>query len=282
MHRLSFLLLAVPLLLSSCYRTEIEEAAPQLVVEGWIENGRPPVVQLTTTVPITTSKHSVDSLDRYVLKWARVTVSDGTKEVILTGVYNRRYTPPYLYTTGDMLGETGRTYTLKVDYAQFHAQAETTVPATVGLSGIQARPLEDGSRRYTIKASVQDDPQTEDYYKVFVRTSEKDMTMRSAYFGVFSDRTFNAGNTITINNGRNNLLHPAPDIYFSEDDRVLVKFCHVDSTGYRYWKAFEDYNAEGRNPLFNTMQNLPGNVRGGLGCWLGYGAAYYVVQAGRK
>ena len=115
MHRLSFLLLAVPLLLSSCYRTEIEEAAPQLVVEGWIENGRPPVVQLTTTVPITTLKHSVDSLDRYVLKWARVTVSDGTKEVILTGVYNRRYTPPYLYTTGDMLGETGRTYTLKVD-----------------------------------------------------------------------------------------------------------------------------------------------------------------------
>ena len=154
----------------------------------------------------------------------------------------------------------------------------SSIPATVGLSGIQARPLEDGSRRYTIKASVQDDPQTEDYYKVFVRTSEKDMTMRSAYFGVFSDRTFNAGNTITINNGRNNLLHPAPDIYFSEGDRVLVKFCHVDSTGYRYWKAFEDYNAEGRNPLFNTMQNLPGNVRGGLGCWLGYGAAYYVVQ----
>ena len=173
MHRLSFLLLAVPLLLSSCYRTEIEEAAPQLVVEGWIENGRAPVVQLTTTVPITTSKHSVDSLDRYVLKWARVTVSDGTKEVILTGVYNRRYTPPYLYTTGDMLGETGRTYTLKVDYAQFHAQAETAIPAAVGLSGIQARPLEDGSRRYTIKASVQDDPQ-----RVLRRVQRQDVQRR--------------------------------------------------------------------------------------------------------
>lgn len=267
--------LLVPVLLMSCYSTEIEEAAPRLVVEGWIDGGRFPVVQLTTTVPISKRKQSIDSLDRFIVKWARVAVSDGSKEVVLTGMYDERYYPPYIYTTSDLRGETGKTYILQVDYGQFHACAETTIPTPVDIDSFSVSPIYGDSIMYTVKAFFHDDPRQTDYYRFFINTDSSAYTMRGAYLGTFNDRAIGEYAKVTVNNGRNNLVHPQPSPYFDEGDVVRIKFCHIDSVGYRFWKAYEDYNSEGRNPMFNAMQNLPSNVNGALGYWLGYGARYY-------
>ena len=282
MNKSIILLLLILGLCSGCYQTEIDDAEPQLVVEGWIENDRPPIIQLTTTVPISKTKRSLDSLDQHVLNWAKVSVSDGEKEVIMTGIYNRKLFPPYVYTTTELKGEVGKTYKLKVDYAQFHAEAETTIPVPTQITNIHVIPVKDRKMTYVVKATILDDANTEDYYKVFVRSSEKDMTMRSSYFGLFNDKTLSKDAVITIYNGRNNLALPYIKQHFLLDEKILIKFCHLDSIGYQYWKAFEDYHVEGRNPLFNTMQKLPTNIKGGLGYWLGYGSTYYPLLITEK
>ena len=217
-----------------------------------------------------------------MLKWAKVSVSDGEKEVIMTGIYNRKLFPPYVYTTTELKGEVGKTYKLKVDYAQFHAEAETTIPTPTKITNLHVMPVKDKKMVYVVKATILDDAKTEDYYKVFVRSSEKDMTMRSTYFGIFNDKTLSKDAVITIYNGRNNFTHPYIKQHFFLYEKILIKFCHLDSIGYQYWKAFEDYHVEGRNPLFNTMQKLPTNIKGGLGYWLGYGSTYYPLLITEK
>ena len=77
---------------------------PQLVVEGWIDEGGFPVVILSETVPISDIYADVNTLNDRVIKWAKVSIDDGENEVILTGKNSPSYFPPYIYTTSRMRG----------------------------------------------------------------------------------------------------------------------------------------------------------------------------------
>ena len=96
-----------------------------LVVEGWIEDGGFPVVMLTRSLPVTTEYQSMDDLSDYMLRWARVTVSNGEDSVVLTGKYDRGYFPLFIYTTSRMRGEAGKEYTLTVEYRDYYATCRT-------------------------------------------------------------------------------------------------------------------------------------------------------------
>ena len=49
----------------------------QIVVEGWIENGRPPIVILTTSVSVDGTPRDSTDLKELIIRWGKVTVSDG-------------------------------------------------------------------------------------------------------------------------------------------------------------------------------------------------------------
>lgn len=83
--------------LAGCTGALIPHSPQQIVVEGWIEDGKAPVVMVTTTVPVSTEKQELSSLEKNVVRWATVSVSDGEKEVFLTGRRNDDYFPPYIY-----------------------------------------------------------------------------------------------------------------------------------------------------------------------------------------
>ena len=103
-----------------------ETPAPVLVVEGWIENGAAPVVMLSESIPVVDNQEisPSDMLER-IAKWAKVTVSDGTRTEVLTGMTDPDYFPPYVFTSGRMKGEVGKTYTLTVEYKDYKATATT-------------------------------------------------------------------------------------------------------------------------------------------------------------
>ena len=94
----------LPLLLA-CSKTE-EVGRSQLVVEGWIENGGNPVVMVSESIGIATGREmdSKGILD-HIAKWAKVSISDGTRTEILTGIPDTEYFPPYIYTTSAITGE---------------------------------------------------------------------------------------------------------------------------------------------------------------------------------
>ena len=276
MYRLLFPLLLVFFCLS-CEETEVKQAPAQLVVEGWIDSGGFPIVKLTTTVPISKQLQSTDSLDRFLLRWAKVTVSDGTREVVLTGMPNRDYFPPYIYTTSEMRGEVGKTYTLKVDYQNFHAHAVTTIPKPVALSRISTEKIPLYPEWFKLRIDFKDNPTTTDYYKVFIRLYGEKQDFHSTNFGTYNDRLLPTQASLLVENARQNVVNPTAT-FFKRYEAVNIKFCHIDSVSYAFWKSFDDYQSEGRNPLFNSMQNIRSNIQGGLGYWCGYGVSYYLYQ----
>ena len=144
----------VLLLLSGCAKEVMPMDEPVLVVEGWIDAGGYPVVMLSTTVPAQDDQY-IDDLDDHVIRWARVAVSDGEREVVLTGKVDERYTPPYIYTTGKLKGEPGKTNRLTVSYDDFYAEAETYIPEVAWVESFSMLQVE-GTDKYQLMANLKD------------------------------------------------------------------------------------------------------------------------------
>ena len=71
--------MALSALLLSCSGDYLPEQNDELVVEGWIEDNGFPVVILTKNINISNKYQSLDSLSSSIVRWAKVTVSDGEK-----------------------------------------------------------------------------------------------------------------------------------------------------------------------------------------------------------
>ena len=94
---LYYILSLFALCIIACDDSDLTVDTPQsLVVEGWIENGEFPVVIVTKTFPVSTEYQSMADLSDYLVRWAKITVSDGEKSVVLTGLYDESYYPPYI------------------------------------------------------------------------------------------------------------------------------------------------------------------------------------------
>ena len=164
---------------SSCTAVLPPPKDQEIVVEGWIEQGRYPVIILTGTVPVTTEKQDLEDLKKYVIRWAKVSISDGEQEYVLYGKNDKHYFPPFIYTTQDFTGEVGKTYRLKVEYSGKTATAQTTIPAPGRLENITARKADDKGN-WNIFADIVDCPETKDNYKLFIRKEKKDSCFRAS------------------------------------------------------------------------------------------------------
>ena len=123
------IVLALSFLLGGCSQDASTSSQSQLVVEGWIDAGGFPVVKLTRTIPLSDKELALDSLSRYIDRWAKVTISDGERTEVLAGRYDKKYFPPFIYTTYDMRGEAGREYVLRVEASDGKvAEARTRIP----------------------------------------------------------------------------------------------------------------------------------------------------------
>lgn len=282
--RQSFFILLTSCLLASagCRDVVLPTYDPQIVVEGWIENGRPPIVMLTTSVSVSTEPIDSSDLEDHVIRWGKVTVSDGEKEVILAGKKDDRYFPPYIYTTAKIKGEVGKTYHLAVEYGGRTVTASTTIPSPVPLEYIRAEkvseaPDDSDSDKYILIGGLKDNKDTKDYYKVFTKVHGKDSSFVSSFLGLTDDAVLSQEiEEIPINKGR--ILNGNKDIHFSPGDTVGVRFCTMDRASWEYWSDFEEIESLTSNPFFPINTDIRSNIKGGLGYWSGYGSTYYMVE----
>lgn len=261
----------------ACDHADFPSAVSSLVVEGYIDAGGFPVVMLTTSVPVSSSVQYLDSLQEHLIRWARVAVSDGENEVVLTGKFDRNYFPPYIYTTGGLRGEVGKTYTLTVDYDRYHATAVTTIPSVPQIDSIRVLPTSVDSL-CSIKIAFTDSQHEKNYYKVFVRKGVYARQWRSSYLGVLDDGLLDGCSELTVSNGEllTDTLEYTP--FFQYTDTIGVKFAAIDREAYLYWKSYEEYTNFSRNPLFPVNNNLFSNIQGGIGCWYGCGANIFYLN----
>ena len=267
------LIILMALGLAACSR-DGADVPEKLVVEGWIEEGKAPVVYVTTSLVPKEEPESLEDIGTHVVRWAKVTISDGEEEVVLTGTASKRFYPPFAYTTGRMTGVAGKTYRLTVDYSGVHAEASATVPASKELTSCVAEKQPNG--KYCIRAAFVDDPATEDYYRFFHRIEKVDSTFLPSPLAYMDDSVQEA------------ILLPGKGISradergggFLSGDRVQVKFCTMDKGMYTFWKAFEEQAYLAGVPVFTLDGNLPGNVHGerATGYFAGYGCTVYDVE----
>lgn len=265
------------LLLAGCQEV-VEYDREEIVVEGWIESGASPIVMLSKTFTITT-KEEVDEDESIVLPWGKVTVSDGTNEAILTGDYDERYFPPYVYSTSRIKGVPGRTYYLTVEYGDRVLTAQTTIPETDSLEALTVTPCADADSMYQITAYYADNPTTMDYYLFLTRIFNKETRYYPSFLGLIDDTNLSLHNQQTVQPGihllssNQNLYRP----YFHETDSVLIKFARIDKDTYNIHKAYSEMVTLSSNPLFTSDVSMPTNITGGLGYWCGYAVTKYNV-----
>ncbi len=254
---------------------EIDDVPSRLVVEGWIDAGGFPVVMLTTSVPASKTLTTTDELQNHLLRWAKVTVSDGDTTVILTGKYDKRYYPSYIYTTGDLRGMEGKRYILTADYSSFHAKAITSILSPVRVDSFMVERCADNDTMCQVTAYITDDKSQSNYYNFFSCVIPDDSYYLASPLCAFSDSVMDSSAAVVINRGatifsRNTFFHPI-------HKGIMIKFVQMDCVSYQFWNAYEKMITIARNPLFPIDKNISTNIEGGLGYWCGYGATEYYI-----
>lgn len=253
------------------------EPTENLVVEGWIEDGGFPVVLLTKSVPLSDVYQTQDSLLKYLVRWAKVTVSDGADTVVLTGMYQNNYYPPYIYTTGRMRGRAGQTYHLTVEYDGYRATASTTIPESVMLDSVVVKYSTESDTLYQLNAHFTDNPATHDYYIFFTNVNMHSNQSFISYMG-YVDDTLLEGTHADIPIYKMQTLGEQYTPFFLSSDMVEVKLAHADATAFNFWSDVQTSVSFSTNMFMPVLTNVRTNIVGGIGYWLGYGVSYrYVV-----
>ena len=271
MKTLKLLVLFTLFCLTGCDDGYMASYQSEVVVEGWIENEGFPVVMLTRSLPVMEDKVEVGNLYDYILRWAVVRVSCEDRSVVLTGKYDERYFPPYIYTTSHMKGEVGKTYTLTVDDRDIHAEATTSILPPPSFDSIRIDKVSESDTLCALMACFADPKDEQNYYQLWVKTGGDSRQFLAAYLGSISDHSLNGYAETPVNQGhRFRYKHYTP--YFTVGDTVAVKLAQVDSLSHQYWSEYDKSITLSNNMMFPKSTNLPTNIRGGIGYWCGMGS----------
>lgn len=247
--------------------------SPKFVVEGWIEDNDYPVVILTHNAPFFSTLDSA-TLRELVIRWAKVTVSDGEKTEVLTGKINNNYFPPFIYEGNELKGEAGKRYTLTIEYAGITLTSETTIPAPVPLDDVWFEPIPNVDTMAQLNIKFTDKLSEKNFYRIstMIKGTNKKFvpTLRSA----MNDHYFNGKTTrIQINRGPDSYLQNKNQVFYPVGDTVFVKLSTLPETGYLFWNKYQEQQLNKGNPFAGSVSDIPANINGpALGIWCGYGS----------
>ena len=273
------IVLLCTIILSGCQQ-EPPRKPSQMVLEAWIDADRYPIVLIHKSYILANAPDSVKQLEQIVeeqlIPFGKVTVSDGENEVVLTGRLDTLYLPPYTYTTVDMDGVVGKTYTVTATYEDMTATATTTIPPIAYIDSISITANDINTTDLIAYMSV--DTLEEAYYLLYLREFGTKQYQLCPY-GVFSNDDATNG---IISMRVYNPLAQSEDFaslnyYFSQTDSATyqLKVARVGYKEYQYWKAYNEQIIS-RGVLFVPVySNIPGNVEGGIGIFTGMGSSTY-------
>ena len=272
------IVLLLSLLFAACDDGDIHPNPQQsLVVEGWIENGEFPIVIVTKTLPISDDYQNMDNLFDHLVRWAKVTISDGENSVVLSGRYDDTYYPPYVYTTSYMRGELGKTYSLTVEYEGQKLTAQTTIPNSLPvIDQYKIEPCAGSDTQYQITACFHDNPKEKNYYVFFTKIGLESNHYLGAYLGAVDDAMIDGAVEYPVYQGNQyNVKDYTP--YFESGEIVSVKFAQVDKSCFDFWDRYTKSQSLNSNMFLSTSTSLPCNIEGGLGYWSGFAAVASIL-----
>ena len=273
---MSFLILMTLFACDEDFKIPNEESS-QLVVEGWIENGEFPIVILTRSVPASTEYQNKKELYNYLIRWSKVSVSNGTDTIILTGKYDDGYFPPYIYTTSRMRGEAGKQYTLSVEYRDYRATAKTTIPKSFPNCTFKVESSNWNQKTvFLIKTILKDNIAEKNYYQLFTCLGNSSKQYQASYLGSIDDAMLDSITEIPIYKGHKLTLDEYRP-HFTYNDTVSIKVAQIDETSFRIWDSYVKTLSLSSNMFLSTSTDMESNIDGGYGYWCGYNSTTHHV-----
>lgn len=271
-----FGVLILSFLLYSCVREEVDHT--KMVVEGWIDAGKHPIVMLHTSYSLSLSEPDsttlLDVLEQHMVLFGKVVIFDGEDSVILTGRVDTNYLPPYIYTTTKIIGEVGKTYSLHAKYKEFSAKAKTEIPKIASLDSIRVTNL---NQKMNV-VGYANHLEVGETYILMARTTDQ-RQYKICPMGAF--RASSTESIITINNpidftGEGAILQTL----FPKTDSVeiSIKFAKIGEAEFQMWDSYIAQNLTQGMFFMETHSNIISNIENGNGYWCGMGASEYSIS----
>lgn len=306
MVRLLYIFCAA-ILLSSCEKeitVDLPPYTPKIVVEGSIEPGSPPLILLSRSQGFF-DPSDLASYQSSFIKNATVSMTTSQGTIVLTEICSASLPPELLplveeytgisavqlaalnicmYTTLDTLywGQTGQSYALSItDPANNETVTSTTsIPQPIPLDSVFFE-IETESYGFAW-AVLSDPPGLGNAYRWFAKRTNtstnglpKDASFQAPWGSAFNDE-FIEGLTFEFAYSRAGSANDDAsdrDGYYRIGDTVAIKFTTIPFDGYEYFRALEQQLSSNGSP-FASPANIPSNIEGGLGLWIGYGVSY--------
>jgi hypothetical protein len=245
------------LFLTSCEKVldlELESVDQVLVIEGTVEeNGQGAIVRISKTTD-------------YYSDGTTNPVSGASVRIINGKGFSAQLdeNSPGVYTSPNIKGRSGQTYSLVVEYDGKTYQASSYMGSRPEILDLQMAYL-DGmgiiDSGYSIATYLHDPDGEENFYRIRYLKNGKVVT--GAYSIVtFSDKLFN-GKDIGLDSGY---------LVFQKNDTVMVELMAIDEAVYKYFSTLDNI-LEGIAPQSAAPANPVSNISGGA---LGYFSAYAV------
>jgi hypothetical protein len=260
-------------------KLNLPEPDDKIIIDGWIDDGQFARVLLTRNSAYFST---IDSafIRELVLTRAKVTLSDGETSEILILRKNTKYFPPYIFEGNEIIGDTGKTYTLTAEYGGKTAWASTTIPGAVKLDTAYFKLDPESDSLGTIHVEFRDPPGVKNYYRILTMRIGKDLRYYSAMIMAMDDALFSGQKFgFSLSRGPDFFISSAGNKYFKLGDSVSIKFCTIDKLQYDFWKSFQNEVLNTSNPFASSLSTIKSPVQGdGLGIWGGYGVSYYTLK----
>lgn len=273
------IIISLTLLLSllSCGKEGPSRAGDsQLVIEGWIESGKAPVVFVSSSIEASLEKRELMELSDKILRYAKVTVEHDGTVYPLSARLSQTYFLRNYFTSGRVVGKVGEEYRLRVEWDGKVATATTVVPQPRDLDTLMIVPSEASDTLFAVKARFHDNPGRKEYYKFFSKVVEDGTGYGPSYLGDFEGTAGDYNFDVFVNRS-SHLPKIFSEIYYKKGENVYVKFATCDETIYSFWKNFEENSMSSIMPVVMYFGNCRGNIEGGLGYWAGYGIKEYSI-----
>lgn len=306
------LLLLSSFALAACEKVvdlDVPAPEPQLVVEGRVENGEPPLVFITATRGFF-EPTDLNAFAESFVDDAEVSVNGIALQRICSDEIPESLAPLFEEATGisaeaaaglsicgyigtdpELIGEENTTYRLLVEARGETLTSAAHLPGLVAPDSVWFRLWADSPRMGYVFTEVTDPDTTGNAYRVFTRRigpNENDNAADPAYYpplgSAFADDFFN-GETIEVFFVRGqppNSSRPG-DIgesarFFETGDRFVFKFCSTSYPVYDFFRTYEAQQGSAGSP-FAAPNNLNTNITGGLGVWAAYACTYDTLTA---
>lgn len=258
MKKLLYLLL---LAIVGCTESNEPAVEPKAVVEAWIDNGRHPQVLFTSTI---TPDMEGGELADAMLRWGKVTISDGSNEYVMTGMRDNEYFPPFRYTTTELVGVPGTTYKITASYKQLRAEAACRMPQPTLIDSVtfQACDID------TLRAALMHFTAPEDvpaYYYLTISERMGSSVSLPCLMGWKECTVASVPVGVAVMNSKQ--TQPGEDFQpqLRLNAKYVVSLHRVEKPVYDFWRAYDDAILFGSNMLFGDVASLPSNINGGFG-----------------